>query len=74
MRALDLYAGAGGASLGLRAAGLEVVGHVERDPAALATLRAAGWSGVIGAAAGRGQRGGSEPQYWRLKQRSGGAK
>lgn len=37
---LDVYAGAGGACLGLRRAGLVLVGSVETDPAACATLSA----------------------------------
>lgn len=42
MKAIDLFAGAGGASLGLNAAGIDVVADLERDADALATLAAAG--------------------------------
>ena len=46
MRALDLFAGAGGAALGLHDAGFEHVACVERDASAAATLRAAGFPAV----------------------------
>ncbi len=46
MRTLDLFAGAGGAALGLHEAGFEHVACVERDPSAAATLRAAGFPAV----------------------------
>lgn len=46
MRVLDLFAGAGGAALGLHAAGFEHVACVERDASAAATLRAAGFPAV----------------------------
>jgi DNA (cytosine-5)-methyltransferase 1 len=39
MKAIDLFAGAGGLSLGLRMAGIEVVGAVEYDGAACTTYR-----------------------------------
>lgn len=41
LRAVDLFAGAGGATCGLVAAGLEVVAAVDFDAAACATHRAA---------------------------------
>ena len=46
MRVLDLFAGAGGAALGLHVAGFEHVACVERDASAAATLRAAGFPAV----------------------------
>ena len=47
MRCVELFAGAGGASLGLRAAGFTSVLQAEKDPDACATLRAAGFTDVL---------------------------
>lgn len=47
MRVLELFAGAGGAAIGLRAAGLRSVGLCEWDADACETLRAAGFGPVI---------------------------
>lgn len=46
MIVLDLFAGAGGAALGLHQEGFEHVACVERDASAAATLRAAGFPAV----------------------------
>jgi DNA (cytosine-5)-methyltransferase 1 len=47
MNVLELFAGAGGAALGLKAAGWKSVGHVEFNHAACNTLRANGHENVI---------------------------
>lgn len=47
MTVLEIFAGAGGASLGLRSAGWQHVAHVEWDADACATLRAAGFKRVV---------------------------
>ena len=46
MTALELFAGAGGATLGLHRAGFEHVACVERNASAAATLRAAGFPAI----------------------------
>jgi DNA (cytosine-5)-methyltransferase 1 len=46
MDAYELFAGAGGAALGLQAAGIHHLSCIERDPSAAATLRAAGFPAV----------------------------
>lgn len=46
IRALDLFAGGGGVAVAMRSLGMEAV-HVELDPDACATLRAAGESNVF---------------------------
>jgi len=47
LRCLELFAGAGGAALGLERAGLEHAALCEWDPSACATLRAAGLGPVV---------------------------
>ena len=47
MRCIELFGGAGGAALGLEAAGLEHLALVERDGDACAVLRAAGLGPVV---------------------------
>ena len=48
MKVLELFAGAGGAALGLEAAGLEHLACVEWDEDACSTMRAAGLPAVQG--------------------------
>ena len=47
MKVIELFAGAGGAALGLEAAGLEHAALVEWDPDACAVMRAAGLAPVV---------------------------
>lgn len=47
MKGLELFCGAGGASLGLRRAGIESVLHVDCDEDACTTMVAAGFDGVV---------------------------
>ena len=47
MRCVELFAGAGGAALGLERAGLQHSALVEWDASACATLRAAGLGPVV---------------------------
>jgi DNA (cytosine-5)-methyltransferase 1 len=47
MKVLELFAGAGGAALGLHAAGMEAVAHVEWNKDACATMRMAGLAPVF---------------------------
>ena len=47
LRCVELFAGAGGAALGLEAAGIDHAALCEWDPAACATLRAAGLGPVV---------------------------
>lgn len=72
MRAVTLFAGAGGADIGLRAAGIEHLACVEGDANACATLRAAGFPAVHswigdGPQPGRVVRGKAQPPLpvWR---------
>lgn len=46
--AVELFAGAGGAALGMRRAGVRSLAAIERDPEAVATLVAAGFPGICG--------------------------
>jgi DNA (cytosine-5)-methyltransferase 1 len=46
MKALELFAGAGGAALGLRQAGIEALACVELNAAAIETLKAAGFPAI----------------------------
>ena len=52
MNVIELFAGAGGAALGLRAAGLKHLAMIDRDPVCCATLRANGFNSAIEACVG----------------------